>query len=35
MLGELDDKFYSCEENAEALLAQYAMKTKKHLTTKK
>jgi len=34
-LDELDSRYYSCDENIEALLAQYALKNKEHFTAQK
>ncbi len=34
-LDALDSKYYSCDENIEALLAQYALKNKEHFTARK
>lgn len=34
-LDELDSRYYSCDENIDALLAQYALKNKEHFTVQK
>ena len=33
-LEELDDSYFSSEENVDALLAQYALQNKEHFSTK-
>lgn len=34
LLDQLDSQYYSCDENVEALLAQYALKNKQHFTAR-